>query len=161
MTVAHDVFSETNPAFCTYALISFTTEYLSVNQAGPEMPLAYLALPLALSGDVAATFSGTNKNTGLLEWLERNPGINVGLAARVNASMIIVTEAIRFSCFTRVLELDQFARLRRGAGKFKKSATNDLGVEPAQVIIHAKRLGHWFATAGSTRVVFGMMGLTV
>ncbi|QEX17997.1 hypothetical protein FRZ44_33010 [Hypericibacter terrae] len=161
MKVAHDVFSETNPAYCTYALVAFTTAYLSVNEGGPEVPLIYLALPLALSGDLAIAFRGTNKSTGLLEWLERNPRVQVGLAARGNATMEIVTEAIRFACFTRVVEFGDGGRLRLGPRKFKKSARNALSEEPAQAIKHAERLGYWFAMTGSTRGVFDMMGLTV
>ena len=52
MTVAHDVYAETNPAFCAAALIEFTKAYLSAKPEGPETALAYLALPLALSGEV-------------------------------------------------------------------------------------------------------------
>lgn len=160
MTVAHDVFSETNPAFGTYTLAAFTAAYLSVNKNGPEAPLVYLALPLALSGDLAATFDGSNKNTGLLEWLERNARVQVSLAARVNATMDIVTEAIRFACFTGVIDLDGEARLQLGPRKLKKSVVKALSQEPAQAIKHAERLGYWFAMAGSTRAVFDMIGLT-
>jgi len=67
MKPAHDVFAETNPAFCAFALTEFVRAYVSVNPAGPEMPTIYLSLPVALSGDLAAAFGGTNKNTGLLE----------------------------------------------------------------------------------------------
>jgi hypothetical protein len=141
-------------------LVAFTAAYVSVNKDGPEAPLAYLALPLALSGDLAAAFRGTNKNTGLLEWLQRNPRVEVGLAARVNATIDIVTEAIRLACFTRVLEFAEGARLRVGPGKLKKSA-NALSEQPAQAIKHAERLGYWFAMTGSTRAVFNVMGVTV
>lgn len=161
MIVAHDVYSETNPAFCTYAMVVFTTAYLSVNSEGPEVPTVYLALPVALSGDLGGTFYGTNKNTGLLEWLERSPQLQVALAERVNATMDIVTEAIRFGCFTHLLAVSEGARLKLGNQKLKKSAINALSEEPAQTIKRAERLGYWFATAGSTRTVFDMMGLTV
>ena len=40
MRVAHDVYAETNPAFCAAALIEFTKAYLSAKREGPEMPLA-------------------------------------------------------------------------------------------------------------------------
>jgi Family of unknown function (DUF6521) len=159
--VAHDVFSETNPGFCAYALGAFTTAYTSVNEDGPEVPIVYLALPLGLSGDFATAFGGTNKNTGLLEWLERNPRVQVGLAARINATIEMVSEAIRFACFTRVVELDVTARLRPGPRRLKKSAINALSKEPAEAIKYAERLGYWFAMTGSTRAVFAMMGLTV
>ncbi len=161
MTVAHDVFAETNPAFFASALVAFTAAYVSLSEGGPELPACYIALPVALSGDLAATFNGTNKNTGLLEWLTRSPQVQVGLAARINASMNIVTEAVRFGCFTRVLILGEDGRVRLGTQKIKKSALDKLHEEPGQAIKHAERLGFWFAMAGSTRTTFDMMGLTV
>jgi hypothetical protein len=161
MTIAHDIYSETNPAFCAYALVAFTKTYLSVNAIGPEAPIAYLSLPVALSGDLGSAFLGTNKNTGLREWLERSPQVQIGLAERVNGSIDIVTEAIRFGCFTRVLNFDKDAHLGLGDKKIKTIAAKGLGEEPAQVLKRAERLGYWFATAGSTRTVFDIMGLTV
>lgn len=162
MNVAHDIYAETNPAFCACALVQYTTAYLSVNpHQGPELPTAYLALPVALSGDLDGAFEGTNKKTGLLEWLERSPQVQIGLAGRVNASMDIVTEAIRFGCFARVLAVGEGSRLQLGGYKVKKSAISRLSEEPAQALKRAERLGYWFAAAGSTRTVFDMMGLTV
>lgn len=160
MSVAHDIFSETNPGFCACVLVAFTTAYTSINVHGPEIPSAYLSLPVALSGDLWKTFEGTNKNTGLLEWLERSPQVQIALADRLNASMSMVTEAIRLGCFSRVLRIDTSARLGLGDQKLKKAALSALGPESAQVIRRAERLGYWFATAGSTRSVFDMMGLT-
>ncbi|WP_437277194.1 three component ABC system middle component [Sorangium sp. So ce375] len=161
MIVAHDVFSETNPAFCAYALVGFTEAFMTVNDDGPELPVAYLSLPVALSGDLRDSFERTNKNTGLLEWLERNPQIQIGLADRVNGSMGIVTDAIRFGCFSRVLQVDDRARLRLGPRKVKRSTIKALSEGLAQPLKRAERLGYWFAGAGSTKTIFDMMGLTV
>lgn len=161
MKIAHDVFAETNPAFCAAVVVEFTKGYMSNRPEGPETPLVYLALPVALSGELAGAFGGTNKNTGLLEWLERSPQVQIGLAERVNASLEIVSEAVRFGCFSRVLAIGEGARLRLGDRKLKESAFRTLGDEPKQTIKNAKRLGQWFATAGSTRSVFDAMGLTV
>ncbi len=161
MRVAHDIYAETNPAFGAAALVAFTKAYLATRLEGPETPVAYLALPVALSGDLADAFDGTNKNTGLLEWLERSPQAQIGFAARVNASLDIVTDAIRFGCFTRVLAMSEQARLRLGDKELKPGAINALGDEAGRAIKRAARLGHWFATAGSTKSVFDMMGLTV
>ena len=161
MKLAHDIYSETNPAFCAYALAGFTTAYTVIKGDGPELPAAYLALPVALSGDLSGTFDSTNKNTGLLEWLERSPQVQLGLAERVNASMEIVTNAIRFGCFARILKIAEGARLGLGNQKIKRKAVTALSEQPAQVLKRCERLGYWFATAGSTRVVFDMMGLTL
>jgi hypothetical protein len=130
MSVAHDIYSETNPAFCALALVAFTTAYLSVNAEGPEVPEVYLALPVALAGDLGRCFDGTNKNTGLLEWLDRRPQVQIGLANLVNTSMDIVTEAIRFGCFSRVLVVNPTARLGLGIQKMKKSAVTALSEAP-------------------------------
>lgn len=161
MRDAHDVYAETNPAFCAAALVEFAKGYISERPEGPEVPVAYLALPVALSGELAGAFDKTNKKTGLLEWLERSPQVQVGLGMRVNASLDIVSDAIRFGCFTRLVAIGEGARLLLGDQKLKPSAINALGEEPAQMIKHAGRLGHWFAAAGSTRSVFDIMGLTL
>jgi hypothetical protein len=161
MKLAHDIYSETNPEFCAYALVGFTAAYITMKAGGPELPTAYLALPVVLYGNLSGTFDGTNKNTGLLEWLERNPQVQVSLAERVNASMEIVTNAIRFGCFARMLKIAEGARLSLGNEKIKRKAVTALSDQPAEVLKRCERLGYWFALAGSTRVVFDMMGLTL
>ncbi|RVU29547.1 three component ABC system middle component [Neptunomonas marina] len=161
MNLAHDVYAETNPAFCTYAVLNYVKAYLSINDSGPELPTIYLALPIAISGDLAALFEGTNKNTGLLEWLERSPQVQVGLADRINSSVEIVTESVRFSCFVNAIKIGDDARLRLGPQKPKGITLNNLDKDSVNAIRRAERLGFWFAMAGSTRNVFDSMGLTV
>jgi hypothetical protein len=161
VNVSYDVFSETNPAFCAYALVKFTKAFSSKEGSGPEAPIAYVALPIALSAELGATFQGTNKNTGLLEWLERSPQIQLALTERVNASLDMVTEAVRFGCFCRILLLDEAARLRVGERSLKKNVVDALSQGPAHALRRAERLGYWFAAVGSTRSVFDIMGLTV
>ena len=161
MTIAHDIYSETNPAFCAVALLAFVDAYSATKKQGPDMPTAYLALPIALSTDLAPSFAGTNKKTGLQMWLQRSPEVQVGLAARVNGTLDIVTQAIRFSAFSQVAVVNQNGRLVAGPHKVKASAVKALSDGPAQAIKRAERLGYWFADAGSTRTVFDIMGLTV
>jgi len=160
MNSAHDIYSEVNPAFCSYVLTSFTTSYLSVKPEGLDLPIIYLALPIALSGDLGTTFQGTNKNTGLLEWLERSPQIQIALSRRVNSSIDIVSEALRFGCFTGILTLDKNACVKLGK-TVKKNIINTLSEEASQVAKRAERLGYWFASAGTTKTIFNTMGLTV
>ena len=110
MIRAHDLYAETNPAFCTYALAEFLKAFVEVDETGAELPLAFIALPIALSGDLAGSFEGTNKRTGLLEWLERTPQMSVALGERLNASLEIVTMAVRYGCFTDVFVLGRDGR---------------------------------------------------
>lgn len=161
MTLAHDLYAETNPAFCTYALAEFLKAFVEIDENGPELPLAYLALPLALSEDLAGSFEGTNKKTGLLEWLERTPQMSVGLAERLNASLDIVTPAVRYGCFAQVLVLGADGRISPGTQKVKATTIAKLDAISARTIRRAARLGAWFGMAGSTRNIFGILGLTV
>ena len=72
--IAHDVYSETNPAFCACALVAFTRAFITVNVSGPELPTVYLSLPVALSGDLGGSFAGTSRNTGSARVARTKPG---------------------------------------------------------------------------------------
>lgn len=161
MKVAHDIFAEVNPAFCTYVLIAFIDKFIMEKKTAPELPLAYLALPIALSGDLTASFDGTNKSTGLREWIERSPQIHVSIHKRINLSMSIVKEAICFGCFTRALKVDQKACLLVGENRPKKTAINELSTNSKETIRRAEKLGYWFSGAGSSKTVFNIMGVSI
>jgi hypothetical protein len=161
MILTHDVYSEMNPAYCTYVLGAFVSGFITVKPEGPELLTAYLSLPLALSGELEDSFEGTNKNTGLMEWLGRSPYIQIKLTSRLNGSFNIVTEAVRLACFSGALVLDSQSRLQLGSRRLKQSARQGLGVSSRNALRRADRLGHWFAAAGSSRTIFEAMGLTV
>ncbi|MDA7084775.1 DUF6521 family protein [Pseudomonas sp. SA3-5] len=161
MKVAHDLYAETNPAFCAYLLATFTSAYEEEKSVSPEMVLCYTALPLALSGDLEHTFNGTNKATGLLEWLQRHPEIQIELSIRINSSMDIVTEAIQYGCFAQLLTLTEEGQLQTGTKATNKAAINRLSMENQAAFKQAKLLGAWLASAGTARTTLNMMGLTV
>ncbi|NVN09759.1 three component ABC system middle component [Nguyenibacter vanlangensis] len=158
--IAYDLYAETNPAFGAYLLVSFVRGFAGANAKGPELPVAYLALPLAISGDLESAFDHTNRKTGLQEWLERSPQIQINLAERLNNSMDFVSGAVRFGCFSHTVQLTKGARLTVGTRMLKKDLTFGLSSELAQVVRYADRLGYWCATAGSTKTIYDMLGLT-
>ncbi|MDD1965882.1 DUF6521 family protein [Pseudomonas putida] len=159
MAIAHDIYAETNPAYCAALLTHFVSGYCSRSNAPPDLTLCYAALPLALSGDLASTFAGTDRRTGLLEWLHRSPFIQIRLADRLNGSLDIVTEAIQFGCFSQLLMVNAEGRLVLGAASLPKVFTKQLIEETRNIFKNIDRLGCWFALAGTTRTVFDMMGL--
>ncbi|MNL61285.1 hypothetical protein D3C87_1851920 [compost metagenome] len=77
----------------------------------------------------------------------------------MNGSLDIVTEAIRFACFSNLLVVNTEGRLVAGASSVPKGLTKQLGENTQQTFKHIERLGCWLALAGSTRTVFDMMGL--
>lgn len=161
MIIAHDVYSETNPAFCAYVITAFVAAYVSAKPEGPEMVTTYASIPIALSAELESTFEGTNKNTGLIDWLARSPGIQIELVARLNESMSIVTEGLRFGFFSGTISMDEKTRLHLGAQKLKQTWRQALSLHSKNAIRHSARLGQWFAADGSTRSIFESLGLTV
>lgn len=159
MAIAHDIYAETNPAYCAALLATFVRAYRGRADQDPDISLCYAALPLALSGELAPTFNSTDRRTGLLEWLRRNPVIQIRLADRVNGSLDIVTEAIRLACFSHLLAIDTQGRLIPGAATLPKMLPKQLSENTQQIFKNIDRLGHWFALAGSTRTTFDMLGL--
>lgn len=159
MAIAHDIFAETNPAYCASLLATFVRAYRTRRGSEPDITLCYAALPLALSGELASTFGRTNRKTGLLEWLHRSPVIQIRLAARVNGSLDIVTEAIRFGCFSNLLAINTEGKVTPGSSPVPTLLKAQLTQETRDIFDNIDRLGHWFALAGSTRTVFNMMGL--
>lgn len=159
--IAHDVYAETNPAWVTYVLTSFLRGFMEAEPEGADLPVAYLGLPICLSGDLASTFEHTNKKTGLREWIERSPQIQLELADRLNASLVIVTEAVRLSCFTSAVTLDKHGRLLPGTLRLKKDLAKGLSLDLSGPVKRADRLGHWFGAAGSTKTAFDILGLSL
>lgn len=116
--------------------------YRSQCDTDPDIALCYAALPLALSGDLATTFDRTNSRTGLLEWLHRSPVIQIRLAGRVNGSLDIVTEAIRFACFSHLLVINAEGRLVLVPLACRKASRNSLAKTPSKL---SNTLNAWAA----------------
>lgn len=85
MTIAYDLFAEANPAFGAYGLLGFCRKHIVAAGRGPDFALSYIALPIALSDDLNASFEETTALTGLLSWLNRYPDVRVDLGARLDA----------------------------------------------------------------------------
>lgn len=160
MIIAHDLFAETNPAFGAFGLVSFCRSYQSISCRSPNFALSYLALPLALSGDLQDTFERTTARTGLLSWLNRFPHIRLDLRERLNASKDIVSAAIRFGLSAQALALSADGTISLGAHKLPTNSVANLPQEPKRVLKRAERLGTWMGAAGSAATVFSAFGVT-
>jgi len=160
--LTHDVYAETNPALCALLAASFSSGYMAIKGAGPELSLFYLSLPLVLSGDVQHCFDKTAKTTVLGEWLLKNPRVTIGFAERVNGTLAITTEGVRFGLMSNMLAFSGQAEISTslvGAEKVTLAAKHNPTI--LSFIKHAERLGSWFAKAGSTRSVFEAFGVTL
>ena len=158
MKFAHDIHAETNPAFCATIIAQFCEAYQKNRGSGPLVAAVYLVLPIVLSEDLASTFDKCVGSTGLLVWLDRSPRIRTGLANRVNATLSVSTEAIRFGCFTGMLRMESRGEIASSHRKLPAEVSSGVA---AEAIKRAKLLGSWFAAVGSTRAVMEGMGVSV
>ncbi|MBN9464061.1 hypothetical protein ABIB58_000561 [Brevundimonas sp. UYEF29] len=159
--IAHDIYAETNPAWGAWVLSSFIRGFSEAGAQGVDLPIAYLALPICLSGDLLSTFDGTNKKTGLREWVERSPQIQLELGDRLNGSLRIVSEAVRLGCFTNAVRLDTEGRLLVGSLPLKTDLAKGLSPALAGPVKRADRLGYWMGMAGSTKTIFDIVGISL
>mgnify|MGYP003575583555 CR=1 FL=1 len=160
MTTARDIFAETNPAFCCVVFAQFCIAYQQAHSAKhpPTAALIYLVLPIAMSEDLAQTFEGCNKETGLAVWLSRNPKVVAELAKKVNLTLEITTAAVRFGCVTGTLRLSDDGEVESGRQKFPASVTNGVA---GRALKRARLFGAWAAAAGAPRAVLEALGVSV
>ncbi|MCX8279163.1 DUF6521 family protein [Phyllobacterium sp. 0TCS1.6C] len=134
MNIAYDLFAETNPAFGTFGLVGFCRKYEAVAGRSPELALAYLALPIALSDDLETSFEETAATTGLLSWLNRYPDIRLDLGARLDASKDIVSAAVRFGLGARALSLGPDGTIGLGGRRPSTAPVADLPESPKRAV---------------------------
>lgn len=160
MISSRDVFAETNPAFYCAVISQFCSSYKQAqsSQRPPAIPLIYLIVPLAISQDMGPTFDGCNKDTGLPQWLSRNPRITLDLAKKVNATLELTTAAVRFGCLARRLRISPDGDLDASTKTLPASVSGGVA-SPA--LKRARLLGIWMATMGSPRAVLEALGVSV
>lgn len=159
MIAARDVFAETNPAFCGAVLAQFCVAYQATrNGVWPAAALVYLVVPLAISEDLAPTYDGCNRDTGLTLWMSRNPKVTVDLAKKVNSTLEITTTAIRFGCIAGVFELNADGSVESTRKTLPAAVTTGVA---STALKRARLLGIWMAAMGSPRSVLEELGVSV
>jgi hypothetical protein len=159
LTTSLDIYAMTNPALGGALLWVYLRGAAGEGQA-LELPLLFLPVPLLLSSTVADTFKGTNSRTGLFAWLNRNPGVTVGLAERVTRTAPITRTSLLYAARTGLIATDSENRfLATGAVSDRKLAKAGPAVKPLFTL--AKQFGSWVGQVGSTRDVLYAFGITL
>jgi hypothetical protein len=110
MIESADIFAMRNPALCAVVVGAFAEGYHRGADDWPTMPLMFLPVPIVLSRRVTKTFKGTNRRTGLLEWLTRSPHVPTIVGQRLELTADVTRRGLLFSLRYGLLELDENAR---------------------------------------------------
>jgi hypothetical protein len=158
-SLALDLFAMTNPAYTSLILYSFVEGFTSIEQAGAEVPLAFLPIPIAMSGSIAQCFAGTNIKTNLLDWVGRNPELQFDLARDIRDTKLFSRQALMFGLQSGILTLQETKLLPNEAG-LKKKPTDAAGLTIAKRTFSvASRFGVWCGSMHSASLIFLSLGL--
>jgi hypothetical protein len=145
---AIDVYALTNPAFWALALTQFATGY---EEAGPDdapvpcpYPLLFLPMPLVFSREALSRFEHTNRKTGLLTWLERNPSVRATAASEIIAAKSYTRGALTFALAHDLLASPDGWRYTASAARaWKKPAWPIKSDARGRLLQACNRLGQW------------------
>lgn len=154
-----DTFAYTNPAFCALMLRGFVEHYMKADTKGVPLPLMLLPLPIALSGDLADTFDGTNSRTGLITWVGRHPEITLDLGRRIEALTPFSREALLFALSRRILDINDAGYVDIDEAGMKKALRFPASEPRGRVLSITRTLGRWVGEVRSTETVLACMGL--
>lgn len=152
-----DLFAMSNPVLCGLILWAFSKGYTNITKCGYNYPLLYLPIPFVLSKSISTTLKGTNKKTGLFEWLSRNPDIPLYIQDIVLNTRNITIDAISISLRHQLITIDQNNNVTPGIKKLTHAINPKSEI---QVLLKNSVLfGTWMGQINSTRLVLQSLGI--
>jgi hypothetical protein len=158
MKVTYDLYAETNPAFIAYLLQRFVLKYCEKSEVPPHISLAYIAIPISLTGMLEGSFSATRSTTGFLPWLSRFPEVRIGLHSNVAASKDLTSKGLTAGVQGGLLRIADGCNLTLGGTKRPpENLKSKLPESPKACVARAERLGGWMASAGKPATIFSAL----
>ena len=147
-----------NPAFCAAAVGEVAKGYQDEASGPIELPLLFVAIPLALHLETRAAFPrsiATRHNV----WLESHQELRVGFTDRCRSIAPYVREAIVFGGQHGVFSVTTDGRLALSRASRRSVGRNPDSQDVAATMKAAKFVGRWLASAGPTNTVFALWGV--
>lgn len=158
-STSRDTFANTNPAFCALILHAFVEGYQKRDAEGVPLPSLLFTLPVILSADLIATFSGTNAETGLLTWVGRHPQVTIDLRQRVTATAQFTREALLFGFTRRVLAVTDRGLVTVDSAGLRRKLGFPAADDRNRLVKYARQFGRWVADVRSVDTVFACLGM--
>lgn len=158
---ALDVLAATNPALGSLIIYFFVESFIRAAETGPDLALAYLPVPVALSAPLARTFEGTTVATGLLGWTARDPSALLYLPEQTEAAVTMSRSSIIFGLQHGILAVVD-GRLVARPEALRRVPKDPTGVDiTRRPFTVAARLGTWCGAMRSSAMVFITLGIKV
>jgi len=144
-----------NPALTSVLLSEFVQTYQASGQGAPTLPLAFIVLPIAMSRPIVASFAGTNRSTGFLTWLSRNPQLSLQIPSKVRLAREITGEALSFGLAYGLLQVTAEGTLQATKKRIKLGRKN-INEERMSMVAAARTLGAWTSQLSDVMVFFSL-----
>jgi hypothetical protein len=146
-----------NPALTSILISEFVHSYQEPGRGTPSLALSFIVIPITMSRPILDSFGGTNRSTGLLTWLSRNPQFSLQMSAKVRSSREITSEALSFGIAYGLLEITTGGSLKTASKRMKLTRQN-MNEERMTMIKAARALGAW-ASQLPDAMVFLSLGM--
>jgi hypothetical protein len=147
-----------NPAFCGILLARAVRGFISEAAEGMPFALAFLTLPIVLHEQTRNLLPKT-KSTWMIQWLQRNPEVRVGFAARTRSLVPCTRESLMFMSAQGHIVMEETGRLVEGTpigriGKLERESD-----EFKKCVSKAELIGKMLAKAGKPGTIFALWGV--
>jgi hypothetical protein len=153
--ISLDTNAMSNPALTSVLLSEFVQTYQAAGQGAPTLPLAFIVLPIAMSRSIVASFAGTNRSTGFLTWLSRNPQLSLQIPSKVRLAREITGEALSFGLAYGLLQVTAEGTLQATKKRIKLGRKN-INEERMSMVAVARNLGAWTSQLSDVMVFFSL-----
>jgi hypothetical protein len=144
-----------NPALTSVLLSEFVRTYQAAGHGAPTLPLVFIVLPIAMSRSTVASFAGTNRSTGFLTWLSRNPQLSLQIPSKVRLAREITGEALSFGLAYGLLQVTAEGTLQATKKRIKLDRKN-INEERMSMVAVARNLGAWTSQLSDVMVFFSL-----
>lgn len=158
---AIDIYAMTNPALCSLILWSYLDGYLKEDENGCELPLIYIPIPIILSRSLLTTFEGTNKKTGFIEWINRNPDLSPKAFQIIKNSKRLTIAGTHVAIKQNLITLTSSCRLAPARKSLPNQAQIKNNEELKNFLMLSGRLGAWIGQIRSAKIVLHCLGITL
>jgi Family of unknown function (DUF6521) len=156
---ANDAAAMANPALSGLILSEFVRSYAERGRGGPSLPVTFVVLPISMARPGIRSFQGTNRKTGFLTWLSRNPQLAVTLPDTIARARHLTRQALCFSLAYQLFKLTTNSQLVP-VKKLRALKGNAIEDERISMVRTAQMLGLWMAEIPD-ETIFYSLGVTV
>lgn len=154
-----DIYAATNPAFCALVLRAFCDGFVSRAHHGVDYPLIFLPIPILLSGNISTSIRHTNKNTGFINWIAKNPHVLINFHSRLKNTMEFSRRAVLFGIQHNLIWISEGIQILPSDVSLPRQLSWPVSDERGMILVYAKRLGLWLGTLDSVQTVLATMGV--